>query len=210
MEQNRPKETTTTPIRIVQEPRTVRYYVGPRGIIFYLLAIMVLVLGVIGFLQYDRLVKPYLEFYICCLPAGILAAILLFFGFATRMTTARQVRVQRSPRGTKTPRTDEPSGSGFADGRVGEPPTGPGTSMQRYKPKSIPRSELIAQKRSLEHFLENLDEQHRDKLITDDVYLGLKTKYRRELTGLNIKLDSLSQKTAKKVKKLKGKGNENS
>ena len=75
MEQ-KPPTKPIPPIRVLNQPRTVQYYLGPRGLIFFLLAVIVIIVGVIGYVRYDSIVEPYIEFYICCLPAVILAGIL--------------------------------------------------------------------------------------------------------------------------------------
>ena len=207
-----PPPPASGPIPIAQQPRAIRYYIGPRGLIFFLLAILVLISGTIGYLEYDRLVEPYIEFYICCLPAGIIAGILLFFGFATRVTTVRRVTVQKPAdkiRGERLNGVDNREGSAKIGGDRGfEPGFRPDSGMRKFQPKDISYTELLAQKRSLEQFMKNLDEQHRDNLITRDVYLNLKLKYRRELKGLKARIKSESMESGKKVRKLKTKDSE--
>ena len=90
------KQNPSAPrLRMYQPPRQMRYNVGVRGLIFFLLALIVLFIGFVGYLEYDRLVKPYIEFYICCLPAIVLAGLLFFLGFASKITTIRQVQIQK-------------------------------------------------------------------------------------------------------------------
>lgn len=210
MEQTPPPGSTS--IRMVQKPRTFKYYIGPRGLIFFVLAILVLFLGFVGYLEYERLVKPYMEFYICCLPAGIIAGLLLFFGFATRVTRVGRVQVQPPTRIKKEmPKDSEPNDIPVQPGPEpgSDMGTGSRSGLRRYQPKDVSRGELIAQRRSLEQFLKNLDEQHRDKLITSDVYINLKSKYKRELSGLNSRLKTRSPSNGKKMKKIKVEDNNN-
>ncbi len=211
MEQKLPKDVAPR-VRIIEEPRQVRYFIGPKGLIFYLLAVLVICLGVIGYLKYDNIVKPYLEIYICCLPAAILAGILIFFGFATRISTVRKIHVQKparmpdTPRYSKGPRTTlEPKefdSNARASGEATESQSGPirGT-MRRDDSLNLSHDELMAQKKSLTQFLTNLEEQKNDGLIMNDVYLNLKSKYNQELAGLNTRIKLLSKRGPKKVKK---------
>ena len=178
-------------LRNLQSPRIVRYYIGPRSITYFLLAILVLCLGVIGYVEYNRFVKPYIEVYICCLPAAILAGFLIFFGFASRVTSVKQINIQRPPTADSTRSTQD----------IQTPE--PDITMRSYQPAGVDREELLSKKRNLTQFLKNLDEQRRDGLIMDDVYLHLKKKYQHELLGLNLRLKSDSTKTSKTVKRIK-------
>lgn len=207
------KPLRSSPMKIAQKPSMVRYYIGPRGIIFYLLAVLVLFFGVIGYVEYDRLVVPYMRYYICCLPAGIIAGILLFFGFASRVTTLRRIHVPpNAPRDQKSNGDDATSGQSqtemggekWMDGTQG---SSHGSGLRKYKPTEISKDDLIAKKRNLQQFLNNLDEQHRDRLITSNVYLSLKTKYHHELSGVNGLLKSKTQRPVKRVKKQKDEDN---
>lgn len=213
MEQKPPQ--SVSPVRIIREPHTMQYYIGPRGLIFYLLAILILSVGAIGYLRYESYVKPYLEVYICCIPTAILAGILIFFGFATRVTTVRKVQVQRPAARMEQPGHYTKPLDGNLEPDMTKPVTGahkrptkvrgnePGTTMHRYEPPRISKDELMAQKRNLAQFLKNLDEQHRDGLIMNDVYYNLQNKYKQELAGLNVRLKSISSKTMKKIKRTK-------
>ncbi len=199
------------PLRIIPPRNNLQYPISPRGLIFFFLAMIVLLFGLVGYLEYDRLVEPYMREYLCCLPAIILACILFFLGFATRITTIRQVRFQRPipPKSqddlykTKVTRMDkekvidveaiEPEKikerkakfqTGFND-KIKE------DGLRKFEPETVTRSELISQKRNLLQFLKNLDEQYKDGLIMQSVYKGLKNKYKTELYEINIKLKSL-------------------
>jgi hypothetical protein len=203
MEQKPPR---SAPLRIAQEPSSVRYYIGPRGIIFYILAVLVLFFGVIGYVEYERLVVPYMRYYICCLPAGIIAGILLFFGFASRVTTLRRVHVPANVQREQSQNSDAKSsqnqtnvtGDNTMDGtRDSDRVSG----LRKYEPVEITKDDLVAKKRNLQQFLKNLDEQHQDRLITSNVYLSLKAKYHHELSGVNGQLKSKTKKPIKKIKK---------
>jgi hypothetical protein len=50
-----------------------------------------------------------------------------------------------------------------------------------------------------------LDEQYKDGLLMDNVYLGLKNKYNRELVGLDNRLKIVNKNNSKKLKTLKTK-----
>lgn len=210
---------TIPPLRIIPTQSNIRYSISPRGFIFFLLAIFVLFLGIIGYLEYDRLVKPYMREFLCCLPAIILSGLLFFFGFATKLTTVRQVKLQRPGMS----RTDDRYGSSsrldkekIIDVETIEPKrsdkkTGmsEGISglddkkgLRKYEPETVNKSELLAQKQNLIQFLKNLDEQHEDGLIMDGVYLGLKNKYKHELMSINNRLKK-NEKGNIKIKKYK-------
>ena len=72
--------------------------------------------------------------------------------------------------------------------------------LRKYEPPIEKKDDLNAQKRNLNQFLKNLDEQHNEGLIMDDVYVNLKAKYRRELQNLNLRTDLREKKSAKKIK----------
>ena len=202
MEQKRPPET---PVRIIRGTPTARYYIGPRGLIFYLLAILVLSLGIIGYIEYDRFVKPYMEVFVCCVPAAIIAGLLLFFGFASRTTTVRQVKVVKPPVGTDKLERSPDRGDSETDRNLSSPNIKSGLQtdarLGKHEPAEVSHAELLAQKRNLTQFLKNLDDQHREGLIMSDVYLNLRNKYNRELAGLNNRIKSSKPATPRKVKK---------
>lgn len=195
----------------VPSHRGVRYYTGPRGLIFILLAFSVLSVGFIGYVEYDKYVKPNLDFFICCLPAVILAIILFFLGYATRFSTVRRVTlskpVTQSSKDLKRKRDHQKevdSKDDFKSGGLNEKQKDSGgefksdnsrniktNGMIKYEPKNNNIEELISQKKNLKLFLRNLDEQHNDGLIMDNVYFNLKNKYTHELTILNKRLVSL-------------------
>jgi hypothetical protein len=202
-------------------PGKVRYRVGARGLVFFIIAIIILFFGMLGYLEYNRIVKPYLEVYICCLPAVILAGILIFFGFATQVTAFRTVQLSKPIK----PRSDEVESitrsdlsqktePGSSDDVITRPSPSPSTSshlaksqpkitnrLNKYDLKSTASKELVAQKRNLVLFLKNLDDQHKDGLLMDDVYLNLKNKYKKELSEMNIRLKTIDTKKNKKLKK---------
>lgn len=217
------KQNPSAPrLRMYQSPRQKRYNVGVRGLIFFLLGLLVLFIGFVGYLEYNRLVKPYIEFYICCLPAIVLAGLLFFIGFASKITTIRQVQIQRprplppdediidltKPDVSNNRQTDlgKPSGSlgktsDISRRRPGTTSRGYfGDGLRKYEPEQVTEEELKAQKRNLVQFLKDLDDQHRDGLLMDGVYLNLKTKYKQELNYINMRLSQMSGKKLRKTK----------
>ena len=216
------KQAPPQRVRIVRPQTSLQFSLGPRGIIFFLLGILVLCLGVIGYLKYDSIVKPYLEVYICCLPAIIIAVLFFLFGFATQVTTLRQVQVRKpswpqgdqnveylepediqdvTPAGKIQPKNKLESGhkvhEEFTSARYRN------NGLRRYEPSLEKKEDLLAQTRNLNQFLKNLDEQHNDGLIMDDVYFNLKVKYRRELQNLNLRSGLKEKKIARKIKSKK-------
>ena len=218
--------SNTPPIRMIPPQPRMNYYIGPRGLIFVLLGLLVIFFGGIGYIEYDRLVKPYLPVFICCIPAVILACLLIFFGIASKFTTIRQIKIQK-------PRQSPPPDDNIIDltqpgaefdqagtkNRTGQHSTfesprsnsshgtriGQHGGMRKFEPERTSSEELHAKKQNLNQFLKNLDEQHDDGLLMDNVYFNLKTKYRHELNDVNSRLRSTGEKKAKKTK-LKKKG----
>ena len=47
-----------------------------------LAAVVIVLAGAIGTLKYDEYIKPFLPWFICCLPSVILALVIVFIGFA--------------------------------------------------------------------------------------------------------------------------------
>jgi hypothetical protein len=180
----------------------VRYSISLRGFVFFLLAIIILFIGLFGYLEYDRLIKPYMREYLCCVPAVILAGLLFFLGFASRTTIVRKVNVPQSSKQntamyTENQRSTDHIGQDHIlknrDTEPGSDQRIPSTSIPRdglkpYVPVASSKDELSAQQKNILQFLKNLDEQHKDGLIMDGAYFGLKNKYRRELANLNLKL----------------------
>ena len=194
-------EQKQSPIKISPQNKRVSYSIGPRGWIFVILGILVLILGSVGYLEYDRLVKPYMREFLCCIPAFIIALILFFLGFATRVTTLRQVKYNKPNNVEKSqPNKNQQASNGTLSNKNGSKPSEPKDSiidnnlsvdsLRPYKPKETSNDDLILQKKSVLQFLKNLDEQHREGLIMDGVYFSLKNKYRRELSILNLRLNS--------------------
>ena len=70
--------------------------------------------------------------------------------------------------------------------------------MRPFESNSITKEELLAQRKNISQFLDNLDEQHKDKLIMDGVYFGLKQKYKNELTKINSRIRSVEVQDRKK------------
>ena len=185
---------------------TNQFTIGPRGFIFFLLALLVLGMGFIGFLEYERLVKPFLKIFICCIPAIIIAAILFFFGFATRITTVQNVKFRRRPRSSKngadnvTPGRFRSKPGIQEDLGSSEVEINSGSELRKYIPPTASKTELMSQKENLVNFLKDLDDQHRDKLIMDSTYINLRTKYRHELNDLNTRLKEVGVDKVKKTK----------
>ncbi len=169
-----------------------QFYIGPKGLIFFLLALLVLCAGFIGYLEYDRLVKPYFEIYFCCIPAMIIAVILLFFGFATRVSTIHNLRFRSKGPPPTTDRT-EPYASN-------EKEILDSSGRRKYEPTTLTKTDLTTQKQNLVNFLKDLDDQNKDGLIMDSTYINLKNKYKRELSSLNTQLKDLGATKAKKIK----------
>jgi hypothetical protein len=205
------------PIRIIPPRSSIQYSIGPRGFLFYLLAVLVLCIGIVGYFEYDRLVKPYMKEFLCCLPALILAGILFFLGFATRLTTVRRVNMRRPVQSgdDSSPRTSDKDADMDKERIIDVDAIEPentkqhpasntgirgshmGNGLHKYEPASVSKPELLAQKRNLLQFLKNLDEQHNDGLIMNGVYLGLKNKYNRELSSLNSRINTIKSKKFK-------------
>ena len=200
------------PVRPIQPKRNTQYRIKPAGWIFFFLAVLILFFGFFGYLEYDRIVKPYFKEYICCLPAIILAGLLFFFGFASRVTTIRQVNLTRTNLSTKQRSdtfqdTKNNSETGATSANI-IPPTQHGDNisgeldkmtensiksnstigLKKFEPDNLTRAELVSQKRNLVQFLKNLDEQYKDGLLMENVYMGLKNKYNHELLGLDNRL----------------------
>jgi len=206
----------------VPSHRSVKYYTGPRGIFFIILALLALIAGFIGYIEYDKYVKPNLDVFICCLPAVILAIILFFLGFATRFSTVRRVTLSkpvtqlskdlRSKRNLqkevdsqsdKDPdRSKDKQKATEGEYRSDSMRNIKNNGMVKYEPMDNNFEELNSQKKNLKLFLRNLDEQHNDGLIMDNVYLNLKNKYKQELRILNRRLESLKiNKNEKRLEK---------
>jgi hypothetical protein len=192
-----PKPLPRTP-----EKGKARYSISPRGFVFFLLAIIVLFMGLFGYLEYDRLIKPYMREFLCCVPAVILAGLLFFLGFASRTTVVRKVNIRqpskldqtmyKEDRNTRDQMGHEKTISNKdADLRLDQiiqSTTVKSDGLKPYSPSAPSKNELFAQKKNILQFLKNLDEQHKDGLIMDGAYFGLKSKYRRELANLNLKI----------------------
>jgi hypothetical protein len=184
------------------------------------LAVLIIFLGVIGYVEYERLVRPYLNFYICCLPAAIIAGLLIFLGFSSRVTSVRRFQIQPPTQSgsagsaESVQKTHDHGHGDFSETEVGiHDSTSVSTSqnqLRKYEPDNFSQEDLLAKKRNLQQFLNNLDEQHRDRLINSNVYLSLKAKYHHELSGVNSQLKSRRSRNAKKTKKLKVKDNKTS
>jgi hypothetical protein len=202
------------PVKLTPYKAKARISLGPRGFIFFLLAMIVLVIGFVGYLEYEQIVEPYIKEYLCCLPAFILAIILIFLGFTSQITTVRRVQVQepgkqapaQSPRpkspepGSTDPGVSKSAGSNvFKDVEVQQTTSKSQDGLRKFEPDGIGKDELLAQKKNIQQFLNNLDDQHKDKLIMDGVYLGLKKKYKTELININTKIKSLETKKLKKM-----------
>jgi hypothetical protein len=191
------------PRRKIPAKGKVRYSISPRGFVFFLLAIIVIFIGLFGYLEYDRLIKPYMREYLCCVPAVILAGLLFFLGFASRTTVVRKVNIPQPGTQNQNISLDNQGsvdhlrqGPVIGDKDAGPiknrripTPSMPDDGLKPYKPIAPTKDELVAQKKNILQFLKSLDEQHKDGLIMDGAYFGLKNKYRRELANLKIKIN---------------------
>ena len=209
------------PVKIRQPRSSSQYHFGAKGLLFLLLAIFVLVLGFVGYLEFDRLVEPYMDIYLCCIPAIIIAGILIFFGFAARVTTVSTMKFRRRA----SPGYDRPDFPMHGPGPGTEPAgddlaaRGPkpdqdfmdltqstsytGDKFRKFEAEVPTKSELHSQKQNLKQFLSDLDEQHRDGLIMDGTYFNLRNKYNRELNSINQRMKKMGPGKGKKVKKKK-------
>jgi hypothetical protein len=194
------KQPPNVPQRFVRPKSNAQFVVSPRGMLFFLIALLVLMFGGIGYLEYDRLVKPYLSIFVCCIPAIILAAVLIFFGFATKFTTIRKVHIQKPAQLPREQIIDMTKPGRDFDGRGRMA----GDGLKKFEPTQLSPDEIKAQMKNLNQFLNDLDEQHKDGLIMDNVYLNLKNKYQHELTVLNQNIARNTVK-AKRIKKIKPK-----
>ncbi|MCK5561440.1 MAG: hypothetical protein KAJ51_12630 [Thermoplasmata archaeon] len=171
-----------------------------QGVLLYFGAVLVITLGIIGYLEYETLIEPNLNVFVCCVPSIIIAAILIFFGFATRMNVVRAVR--RPGTIVRDYAPDPKSRQGMdkpvrvarrADvGRVGD--------LKRYQSPNVTKEELVRKKDNLTDFIKNLDEQHNSGLLFDETYLELKSKYQYELNDLNKSLKYFEDKSPKPKK----------
>ncbi len=199
------------PKKAKQNTPMIQYSIGFRGVFFLILGISVLLFGFVGYLEYDRLVKPYFREFICCVPTFILALILFFLGFATRISTVRQVK-QKKPSGKIIEDQSIDRGKIVEEKDIKEsmktPPVEEKTTkfilkddLQRGQRLSSIDNDLTTQRKEILQFLKSLDEQYKDGLIMDGAYFSLKNKYRRELSNLNLKLKTSSDKNIKKLEK---------
>lgn len=172
-----------------------------QGVLLYFGAVIVITLGVIGYLEYENLIEPNLNVFVCCVPSIIIAAILIFFGFASRMNVVRAVRQPRTIVQGYPPEARDPSQdmarpvrvARRADvGRVGD--------LKRYQSPNVTKEELVRKKDNLTDFIKNLDEQHKSGLLYDETYLELKSKYNYELNDLNKSLKYFEEKSPKPKK----------
>ena len=171
-----------------------------QGLVLYLSAIIVVTFGVVGFLLYDEYVEPHLNIFVCCIPSIIVAIILIFFGFSTRMNVIRTVR-QPQVIIKKVPEQDKPPEVVDIDGKtvkIDIPVDGMG--MKKYQTPKFTKEELVKKKINISDFIKNLDEQHKSGLLYDETYLELKTKYQIELNDINLKLKNIKLKRSKPKK----------
>jgi hypothetical protein len=60
-----------------------------KGLVLFVMAVLVIIAGVIGYIKYDELVEPNIPVFVCCVPSIVIASALIFFGVARRGTTFR-------------------------------------------------------------------------------------------------------------------------
>jgi hypothetical protein len=171
-----------------------------QGLLLYFVAILVVTFGILGYLTYNDYVKPYLSVFVCCIPSIIVAIILVFFGFSTRMNVVRAVRqpevfIKKVP---ETGRQDEVVDISGKTVNISTPVKNKG--LRKYQTPRFSREELMQKKDNLIDFIKNLDEQHKSGLLFDETYLELKTKYQLELNDINNKLKIIKEEEPKSKK----------
>jgi hypothetical protein len=171
-----------------------------QGLLLYLGAISVLAFGFIGYWTYEDYVEPNLKIFVCCVPSIVIALILIFFGFSTRVNMVRSVR-QPQVIVRKVPMQDQDLQIVDVDGKMVTPSRLPSDSsnegLKKYQVPTVSKDELILKKDNLSEFIRNLDEQHKSGLLYDETYLELKTKYQFELNSVNQKLKRIELKKSK-------------
>jgi hypothetical protein len=188
------RSRSNTPKKIIRvAPAKQERNILWQGLLLYFIAILVVTFGVLGFLTYDEYVEPNLSIFICCIPSIIVAIILIFFGFSTRMNVVRAVRqpdvmVKRVQ--MQDTREDVVDISGK---RVNINAPVKNKEMKKYQVPKFSQKDLIQKKNNLSDFIKNLDEQHKSGLLFDETYLELKTKYQLELNDINNKLKTFNK-----------------
>jgi hypothetical protein len=171
-----------------------------QGLVFYFTAILVVTFGVLGYLTYDEYIEPNLNIFVCCIPSIIIAIILIFFGFSTRMNVIRTVRqpqviIRKVSDQHKDPEVVDIDGKTV---KVEDPVINKG--LKKYQAPKYTKEELIQKKENLSDFITNLEEQHKSGLLYDETYLELKTKYQIELNDINTKLKNIKLNKSKPKK----------
>lgn len=174
-----------------------------QGLLLYFAAILVFTFGVIGYLTYEDYVEPNMKIFVCCVPSILIAIILIFFGFSTRINVVKSVRqpqviVRKVPMQDQDPQIVDSNGKTVKIGRL--PSDSAVERLKKYQAPTVSKDELMQKKDNLNDFIKNLDEQHKSGLLYDEAYLELKTKYQFELNDINQKLKHIGLKKSK-VKK---------
>jgi hypothetical protein len=176
------------------------------GIFWFILAGVVIAAGIIGFANYETYVKPYLQFFVCCIPATIIATMFVFFGIAARATKVAKARYY-------PPQATVSIGQQRERAVSGEPPRAPQatevTPIDKHKKPVISApepsvgkvvskrrsvAELLAEKKRITKFLKDLDEQYKSGLLFPEPYQELKLRHERELNEITAELKKYKQR----------------
>lgn len=162
-----------------------------KGFVMFVLAMFVLIVGLVGYFTYEDYVKPNMPVFVCCIPSVIVAVALMFFGYARRWSMVRQVRyvpVGPPPPGGFSDVKLEPEHSRRKARKVhtrelaGIEKDHVSARPRQTRPVSIKK--LVERQKKIRKFLEDLDEQYKDKLLMEETYVALKEKNLRELRDL--------------------------
>ena len=174
------------------------------GIFLYFIALLAITLGIIGYLEYDNLVEPNMNIFVCCVPSIIIAAILIFLGFATRMNVIRTVGQPRVMMRGHGPTTQKVTGDDAGQAKQARDPGAQRTAgLKKYQPSVRSQKELISKRDNLSAFIKNLEEQHKSGLLFDEAYFELKNKYELEHRDLIDQLKYFDKERPGPKKRLK-------
>jgi hypothetical protein len=188
-----------------------------RGFVLFTLASLILVAGFVGYLKYDEYVAPNMRIFVCCVPASVVAAVLMFFGIASRWTVVRRTSYQPLRSGTAYTDKTSPTSTAKKSGDELEKKTEAHHGARKiHKRELVDSSEVSAdsgkldystftqkdfeaKRKSLQEYMENLSEQYKEGLLMDETYQMLKQKYQAEQSELE-KQQKLRKKSSRKEK----------